>query len=331
VQHGAYSVAAPDGNNNGYENASIHGYVHKNSNSYGDRRDYVYDYSVSHGVYHSPGDQRSVKYEGVQQAQQQIHFEALYHPVPTTSADTCATSMNSATLMPTTISSHSQLPTVTAPAQHTLTARPPPPALDRFVFDDNLCYSGNEESGSEEHMDDTTDPSYHPDEQDPSSDDGSDVSDEPNGTSDEDQPLIKRLKTVHGEKATVPTATSAGPTCRSAGRGKCIAEVEELVSARAAQVAKWRGQSKRKSTAKRATGKGRAAAAKPKASTVKGRTGKATTCKATAAEGNLGTGGGTATTEVDNSGATPASANTMKPKPQRSGKAKDAGVTKAAA
>jgi hypothetical protein len=323
VQREAYSVAAQGSNsdyNNRYGHANIHRYGHRNSNDYG------YEYQN-----HSQGDLRSVKYEDVQLAQQQMPVGALYHPVPTTSADTCATSMNSATLMPTTISSHSQLPTVTAPAQHTLTARPPPPALDRFVFDDNLCFSGNEESGSEEHMDDTTDPSYHPAEQDSSSDDGSDESDELSGTSDEDQPLIKRLKTVHGEKATAPTATSAGPVRRSAGRGKCIAEVEELVSARAAEVAKGRGQSKRKSTAKRATGKGRAAAAKPKASTVKGRTGKATTCKATAAEGDLGTGEGDTSTAGDHSGAAPASANTVKPKPQRSGKAKDAGVTKAAA
>jgi hypothetical protein len=323
------SVAAPGGYNNGYENANIHCYVHKNSNDYGDRRDYVYDYSDSHRVYrnHTPGDLRSVKYEEFQPTPP----NALYRPVPTTSADTYATSMNSATLMPTTISSHSQLPTVTAPAQHTLTARPPPPALDRFVFDDNLCYSGNEESGSEEHMDDTTDPSYHPDEQDSSNDDGSDVSDELCDTSDEDQPLIKRLKTVHGEKATAPTATSAGRTCRSAGRGKCIAEVEELVSARAAELAKGRCQSKRKSTAKKAAGKGRAAVAKGKASTVNGRAGKATTGKATAAEGNLGTGEGNTTTAADHSGALPASANTVKPKPQRSGKAKDVGVNKAAA
>jgi hypothetical protein len=148
------------------------------------------------------------------------------------------------------------------------------------------------------------------------------VDNEPSDTSDEDQPLIKRLKTVH---------SAARGTCRSAGRGKCVAEVEAKVSAHAAEVAKGRGQSKRKSTAKKAAGKGRAAVAKGKASTVNGRAGKATTGKATAAEGNLGTGEGNTTTAADHSGALPASANTVKPKPQRFGKAKDVGVNKAAA
>jgi hypothetical protein len=139
VQREAYSVAAPgstSGYNNGYGNASIHDYGHRNSNSYGYGRDhgFGYGYRDSHGLYqnHTPGDLRSVKDEGMQQAQQQMPVGALYHPVPTTSVDTCATSMNSATLMPTTISSHSQLPTVTVPAQHTRTARPPPPVLDSF-------------------------------------------------------------------------------------------------------------------------------------------------------------------------------------------------------
>jgi hypothetical protein len=60
-------------------------------------------------------------------------------------------------------------------------------------------------------MDDTTDPSYHPDEQDSSSDDGSDVSDELSDTSDEDQPLIKRLTmavTWIMSRATPATRTS---------------------------------------------------------------------------------------------------------------------------
>jgi hypothetical protein len=97
-------------------------------------------------------------------------------------------------------------------------------------------------------MEDTNDPSYHPDERELSSDDSSDVSNELSGTSDEDQPLIKRLKTTQGPKPT------AAPTGRSAGRGKCIPEVEDKVSKRMAATQKGKG--KRKGTGKRNTGKG---------------------------------------------------------------------------
>jgi hypothetical protein len=74
------------------------------------------------------------------------------------------------------------------------------------------------------------------------------VSNELSGTSDEDQPLIKRLKTTQGPKPT------AAPTVRSAGSGKCIAEVEDKLSTRTAEAQKGKG--KRKGTGKRNTGKG---------------------------------------------------------------------------
>jgi hypothetical protein len=80
---------------------------------------------------------------------------------------------------------------------------------------------------------------------------------------------------------------------------------------------------------KSATGKGCTAAAKGKASRAKAGAGKKTTGKATAARGDLGTGDGNAGDAVEDSGAPPASANTVKHKPPRSGKAKDASVTKA--
>jgi hypothetical protein len=141
------------------------------------------------------------------------------------------------------------------------------------------------------------------------------VSGELSATSDEDQPLVKRLKTTEGPKLTAP------PTGRSAGRGKCIPEVEDKVSKRMAAAQKGKG--KGKGTGKRNTGKGRTAAAKGRA---KAGAGKKTTGTA---KGNLGTDDRNAGVAVEDSGAPPASANTVKPKPPRSGKAKDVGVTKA--
>jgi hypothetical protein len=58
------------------------------------------------------------------------------------------------------------------------------------------------------------------------------VSGELSATSDEDQPLVKRLMTTEGPKLTAP------PTGRSAGRGKCIPEVEDKVSKRMAAAQK---------------------------------------------------------------------------------------------
>jgi hypothetical protein len=72
--------------------------------------------------------------------------------------------------------------------------------LDAVGFESHHSSFKNGETGSG-HTEDTSDPSYHPDEDELSSDDSSDVSNELSGTSDKDQPLIKRLKDNTGPEA----------------------------------------------------------------------------------------------------------------------------------